>query len=141
MICFKRRRVDVLTKSSLRLPSNRTVVYIYRGSTDHEHNTERDRMSRNRNEENRMEWKELRVGKEYSGRGWKRGESEERKGMEHTRKYYRPTGGWAMRARMLVSYKQVQSGKWTGPTSHETLRSHEVLGVMPRDFGLEISYK
>ena len=27
------------------------------------------------------------------------------KGVEHTRKCYRPTGGWAMRVRMLVSYK------------------------------------
>ena len=41
----------------------------------------------------------------------------------------------------IISTIQVQSGKWTGPTRHETLRLHEVLGVMRHDLGLKISYK
>ena len=65
---------------------------------------------------------------------------EGKKGIEHTRKCYRPTGGWAMHVRTLVSYKTSPVGKWTGPTSHGTLRSHEVLSVMLCDLGLKISY-
>ena len=45
-----------------------------------------------------------------------------------------------MRMKISVSYKS-WSGKWTRPTSHGTLRSHEVLGVMRHDPGLELSYK
>ena len=33
------------------------------------------------------------------------------------------------------------SGKWTRPTNHGILRSHGVLGVMPLDPRLSISYK
>ena len=45
----------LLTKSSLALPTNRTVVYIYRDPRNHERNIEVDRMARNRSKENRIE--------------------------------------------------------------------------------------
>ena len=51
---FKQRQVDVLTKSSLELPINCTVVYIHKGSRDHKQNIEADRIMRNRSEANRM---------------------------------------------------------------------------------------
>ena len=51
----KQRRVNILTKSSLRLPSSRTVVYIHRVSRDHERDIETDRMAENRSKANRTE--------------------------------------------------------------------------------------
>ena len=60
---------------------------------------------------------------------------------EHTRKCYRPTGGWAMRTKALVSYKHLGLDKWTGLTDHGILRSHEVLGVMSYDPWLVVSYR
>ena len=53
----KQRRVDILTKSSLRLPINRTVVYIQQDSEDHEWEIEMRGKTRNRSEENRRETK------------------------------------------------------------------------------------
>ena len=63
------------------------------------------------------------------------------KAREHMRRCYRPTGGWAMRMKTLVSYKGLGSDKWTGPTDHGMLRSHEVLDVMPYDPQLVVSYR
>ena len=60
---------------------------------------------------------------------------------EHTRRCYRPTGGWAMRMKALVSYKCLGSDKWTRPTDHGILRSHEVLGVMSYDLWLVVLYR
>ena len=51
-----------------------------------------------------------------------------------------PQGAGPLRMKTSVSYKS-WSGKWTRPTSHGTLRSHEVLGVVPHDLGLKLSYK
>ena len=53
----KQRQVDILTKSSLRLPINRTVVYIQQDSEDHEREIEKHGRAKNRNEENRREMK------------------------------------------------------------------------------------
>ena len=64
-----------------------------------------------------------------------------RKAGEHTGKCYKPTGGWAMRMRASISYKRLGSGKWTGPTNHGILGSHEVLGVMSYDPQLVVSYR
>ena len=60
---------------------------------------------------------------------------------EHTRKCYRPTGGWAMCTKASVSYKRLGSDRWTRPTDHGILRSHEVLGVMSYDPWLVVSYR
>ena len=48
----KLRRVDILTKLSLRLPTNRTVVYIHRDLRDHKRDMKPDRMSKSESEEN-----------------------------------------------------------------------------------------
>ena len=68
---FKQRQVDLLTKSSLRLPMNRTVVYIQRGPklTESYRNEwkgiERKRVvDRDKLEWNRIEWKERERSKE-----------------------------------------------------------------------------
>jgi hypothetical protein len=53
----KQRQVDILTKSSLRLPNDRTVVYIHRGLRDHEQDMETNRIAKNRSEANGMEWR------------------------------------------------------------------------------------
>ena len=53
----KQRQVDILTKSSLELPTNRTVVYIQQDFKDHEREIERHGKVKNRNEENRRETK------------------------------------------------------------------------------------
>ena len=53
----KQRRVDILTKSSLRLPNSRTVVYIHRGLQDHKQEIETDRTVKSRNEAKGMESK------------------------------------------------------------------------------------
>ena len=50
----KQRQVNVLTKSSLGLPINRTVVYIHRDLRDHVRNVESYRMMKNRIK--RIEW-------------------------------------------------------------------------------------
>ena len=56
---YKQRQVDVLTKSSLRLPINCTVVYIHKDFGNHERDMESYGMTENRSEENRMEEKEI----------------------------------------------------------------------------------
>ena len=66
--CFKQRQVDILTKSSLRLPINRTVVYIYRGFSDHGRDIKSYRTTENRSERNQIEWKRSRGGIERDRR-------------------------------------------------------------------------
>jgi hypothetical protein len=51
----KQRRVDILTKSSLRLPINRTGVYIQQDFKDHEREIEIRGKTGNRSKENRRE--------------------------------------------------------------------------------------
>ena len=53
----KQRQVDILTKSSLRLPINCTVVYIQQDFEDHEREMETHGKTKNRNKENRREMK------------------------------------------------------------------------------------
>ena len=40
-------------------------------------------------------------------KGEERNELRRKKDMEHTRKWYRPTRGWAMRTKTSVSYKSL----------------------------------
>ena len=54
---FKQRRVDILTKSSLRLLSDCTGVYIHRDLRDHEQVIEANRIAKSRSEANGIEWK------------------------------------------------------------------------------------
>ena len=100
----KQRRVDILTKSSLRPPRDRTRVYIQRDFASHERDTETYGIEEKGNEENRTiaKWIAKRVQDGITQNGM------EEKAREHTRRQYRPTGGWAMRVN--VSIVQMPSG-------------------------------
>ena len=71
---------------------------------------------------NRIEWK----GKQRKGMS-KKGEEKER---EQSRSVIGPQGAGPCAREGQYRISVSGSDKWTGPTSHEILRSHEVLGVM-----------
>ena len=101
---LKQRQVDVLTKSSLRLPIDHTVIYIHGDleiTSGTQNYMERQRIEMKGIEQNRrdheLEWNRMEERR--------KDKQETERDVEHTRKCCRPTGGWAMRARTSTSYK------------------------------------
>ena len=59
-----------------------------------------------------------------------------RKAREHTRKRYKPTGGWAMRAKQRIPYGDLSRASGPGRSVMGPFRSHVILGVMPEDLSI-----
>ena len=113
----KQRQVNLLTKSSLRLPLDHTVVYIQRDLEITSKTQSRKEQQRNESkgiEQNRMEANEVKGVIE-----WNRVEQKER---EHTRSVIGPQGAGPCMQVSKISYRESWPNKWTKPIGHGTLR-------------------